>query len=352
MTILMVSLRILAFTGGIWLVVYTILSAIRTFVLPRADNAPMTRLVFRSVYAIFDIYLKRESNYYAKDRVLAFFAPIALLMMPITWMLYVAIGYTLVYWALGVPILEALALSGSSLLTLGFRSTEDILLTLLEFSEATFGLALIALLIAYLPTMYNAFSLREAAVNLLEVRAGVPPSAVVMIIRYFNITGFDAMSETWSEWERWFTQLEESHTSLAPLIWFRSSRPDLSWVTAAGAVLDGASLMASTVDTPRNPRAELCLRAGYLALRKISDFFSFPYDPNPAPTAPISILREEFDAACLELEAAGVPLKPDRDQCWRDFAGWRVNYDTVLRFLCGITQAPYAPWSSDRPLFR
>ena len=45
-----------------------------------------------------------------------------------------------------------------------------------------------------------------------------------------------------------------------------------------------------------------------------------------------------------------MPLKADRDQAWRDFAGWRVNYDSVLVPLAGLVMAPYAPWSSDRSL--
>lgn len=48
------------------------------------------------------------------------------------------------------------------------------------------------------------------------------------------------------------------------------------------------------------------------------------------------------------LEDAGVPLKADRDQAWRDFAGWRVNYDKVLLATCDLTTAPTAPWSADR----
>ena len=56
----------------------------------------------------------------------------------------------------------------------------------------------------------------------------------------------------------------------------------------------------------------------------------------------------EFTEVYDRLEAAGVPLKPDREQAWRDFAGWRVNYDTVLLTLAGLVMAPYAPWSSDR----
>jgi hypothetical protein len=43
-----------------------------------------------------------------------------------------------------------------------------------------------------------------------------------------------------------------------------------------------------------------------------------------------------------------LPLVADRDQAWRDFNGWRVNYDRVLIALAGLVMAPPAPWSSDR----
>lgn len=56
------------------------------------------------------------------------------------------------------------------------------------------------------------------------------------------------------------------------------------------------------------------------------------------------------DRAGLEdrLAEAGVPLRADREAAWRDFAGWRVNYDTVLIIMAGFVMAPYAPWISDR----
>jgi hypothetical protein len=116
-------------------------------------------------------------------------------------------------------------------------------------------------------------------------------------------------------------------------------------------VLDGASLLASTVDRPRSPDAELCIRAGYVALRRIADFFDVRHNPDPHwPEEPISIDRREFDQVCRQLAEAGVPLKADLDQAWRDFAGWRVNYDRVLLSLAALTVAPYAPWSSDRSM--
>ena len=97
-------------------------------------------------------------------------------------------------------------------------------------------------------------------------------------------------------------------------------------------------------------QADLTIRAGFIALRHIADFFNITYNPKPDPADPISVSRLEFDLACEELIKAGVPVKADRDQAWRDFSGWRVNYDTVLLKLCALTMAPYAPWSSDRSL--
>jgi hypothetical protein len=71
---------------------------------------------------------------------------------------------------------------------------------------------------------------------------------------------------------------------------------------------------------------------------------------DPAPDDPISITRAEFDEVWDHLAAIGIELKPDRNQAWRDFAGWRVNYDTVLLALADVTVAAYAPWTSDRSL--
>ncbi len=347
-----IAVRVLAFVVGVTLVAETIFSATRTFVLPRSANDRLTRIVFLTMrYVVFGFWIRRTRTYAQRDRVMAFYAPFSLLALPPVWLTLILLGYTGMFWALGVPSwADALMVSGSSLLTLGFAPVTTVPTTLLAFSESTIGLIMVALLIAYLPTMYTAFSKREAAVTLLEVRAGTPPSAIEMIKRFHRIHGLDQLAEVWTTWEIWFAELEESHTSLAALAFFRSPQPDHSWITAAGAVLDAASLTASTLDVPKDPQADLCIRAGYLALRRIADFFRIPYDAQPKPDDPMSITRMEFDAAYDDLASNGIPLKPDRDQAWRDFAGWRVNYDTVLLALAALTMAPYAPWSSDRSL--
>lgn len=281
---------------------------------------------------------------------MAYYAPIGIMMLVPTWYVLISLGYAAMYWSLGVGNISTdLRLSGSSVLTLGFEASKTSFITVLIFSEAMIGLILVALLIAYLPTMYSAFSRREQVVNMLEVRAGSPPSALEMLLRFHRNQGLEKLSDYWQVWEAWFADIEESHTTLPALIFFRSPRAENSWITAAGAVLDAAAITLSAIDIPYEVSAALSIRAGFLALRRIANYFDIPNPQNPHyPQNPICIEKTEFDSVLEQLAAAGLPLKADREQAWRDFAGWRVNYDRALILLCGLVMAPQAPWSSDR----
>ncbi len=343
-------MHVALFLVGALLVVLTLLSAISTFVLPRSDRSWLTRAVFRLLRRLFNIFLHFSTTYERSDTIMAYYAPLGLMLLLPTWYVLICLGYTAMYWALGTGgFFEAFRLSGSSLFTLGFASPGTLGISALSFSEGMLGLIMVALLIAYLPAMYSAFSRREQAVNMLEVRAGIPPSAVEMLLRFSRIHGLDKLGDYWRLWEQWFAEIEESHTTLATLVFFRSPKAKMSWITAAGAVLDAASLTLAVVDIPHDPAADLCIRAGYLALRRIANHFDQPVPQDPHfPADQISIHRSEFDAVLEQLEAAGLPLKPDRERAWTDFGGWRVNYDASLISICSLVMAPFAAWSSDR----
>lgn len=305
----------------------------------------------RAVRVLFNLAAARQSTFDSRDRVMALYAPIGLLSLLGVWLVTALLGYSLLFWSFAGGSYElAVSRAGSALFTLGFAAPSGFPMVLLSFTASAVGLVLIALLISYLPTMYSAFSQREQEVTMLAVRAGTPPSAVEMINRYCRLQRLDRLGEVWFDWEHWFANLEETHTSLAMLAFFRSPQPRHSWVTAAGAVLDAASLTRAAVDIPADPQADLCIRAGYIALRTIASYFQLAFNDAPDAGDPISIDRSEFEEALATLAAGGVPLKPDREQAWRDFAGWRVNYDGALLALTALTMAPYAPWSSDRGL--
>ncbi|HEX3539171.1 MAG TPA: hypothetical protein VHT75_01900 [Acidimicrobiales bacterium] len=334
---------------GALLVLGTVLSAVKSTMLPRGVRSLISATVFRVTRLVFRLRTGRSPSYERRDRVMAMYGPVTLLLLLSSWYVLLVVGFTLLYVANGVSgIGNAFKLSGSAVFTLGTTTDPRIIPSALTYAEAGVGLLLLTLLISYLPTLYTIFSARESAVAQLRVRAGNPPAAWNLLIRYYRIGSTTQLSELWHDWEGWFASLEESHTSFAVLPFFRSPQPDQSWVTAAGTVLDSASLWASTVVHPNDPDAQLCIRAGYVALRRLGDFFGVPYNPDPGPDDPITISRVEYDEACATMAAAGMELVADRDAAWRSFAGWRVNYDTVLLNLARMVEAPIAPWTSDR----
>ncbi len=348
-------LHIFVFLGGVLIVVLTLSSAVSTFVLPRAARSQLNRIVFGLLRRLINFVLRFAKTYSRRDTIMAYYAPVGLMLLVPTWYILISLGYAAIYWAIGAgDLLADFRLSGLSILTLGFGDPKTLFTTICIFSEAMIGLILVALLIAYLPTMYSAFSRREQAVNLLEVRAGNPPSAAEMLMRFHRNYGLEKLGDYWRTWESWFADIEESHTTLPTLVFFRSPRATNSWVTAAGTILDAASITLSSLDIPYEVSAALSIRAGFLALRRIANYFDIPSPEDPHyPAVPICVERHEFDEMFERLAAAGLPVKADREKAWQDFAGWRVNYDRALILLCGLVMAPQAPWSSDRaPQFK
>jgi hypothetical protein len=343
------SVNVIYIAIGVIATIFVLDAAIRSFVVPRGSVVLLTVIVFQGVRRVLQLFAPARRGYEAQDRVMALYAPIALLALP-------AVSIIIIFWAFSFIFVglehhgwrSAMTTSGSSLLTLGFERPTDLPSIFVAFAEAAIGLGLIAIVIAYLPTIYNSFSRRELLVTDLTIRAGTPPTPPNFLIRA-HVTGFlYDMDKYWDQWMTWFTEVQETHTSYGALTFFRSPHPHRNWVTASGAVLDTMALRMAVMDMPWTPNAPLCIRSGFLSLREIAGFFGFDYDDDPAPDDPISVTRDEFDEVYDRLADNGVPLKSDRDQAWKDFAGWRVNYDAVLLSLAAFVNAPYAPWISDR----
>jgi len=347
---LSVALDALAILAGSAIAAATGLSAIATFVVPRGVAARLTRVVFLGVRQLFDLRMKLARTYERGESAMAWYSPISLLTLVVVWLVLLVLAFALIFHGLGVSgWVASIETASSSLTTLGFDPVDGMAQHLAAAADAALGLLLLALLISYLPTIYASFQRRESLVTRAAMQASSPPSGVQLLVRFQRLAGLDALDfNVWQPWITGFVDIEESHTSIAALPFFRSPRADRHWLTAAGAILDGASLRASTVDLPRQQSAELCIRAGYLALQHIADFFAIPYDPDPQRGDPISITRDEWERARNELAAEGVPVRDDVEEAWLDFMGWRVNYDAVLLALCTLVMAPYAPWSSDR----
>src|SRR5579862_1830559 len=122
----------------------------------------MARTVYLAVRAVFDLRAHKASSFRDRDEIMALFGPIALGLLLVAWLVIILAGYTLIYWGLDTGSLAyALKVSGSSLFTLGFAGVEPIGENVVIFTQAGVGLLLAALLVAYLPVIYQVVSSRE-----------------------------------------------------------------------------------------------------------------------------------------------------------------------------------------------
>lgn len=343
------TVNITAQVLGALLVVGTLWSAMLTVVVPRAERPRITRYHYKFIGLISRTVHRWVRDPEARNTFDSRLAPFGLITLSFVWATHIVDGFALVFWGQGVRgAVNAFVLSGSSLTTLGIRTADEPVTLVLVVIEALIGLGLVGLVISYLPTVYSAYLDREIAVARLEVRAGRPAHPVTFLHRSNRIGWLPEMDPVWSEWENWFLEIEETHSTHTSLSFFRSAQYGRSWLQAAGVVLDAAALMQSTIDVEESPRAALCIRSGFVALGSLADTFNIERPVDPAPDDPISIQRTTFDQLCIELRSLGIPLKPDLDQAWQDFAGWRVNYDAALMGLLAYLRIELGEWFGEQ----
>lgn len=331
-----------AFLSGLVIVIATVMSAVRTIVLPHGRSANLTRFLFVTVRSMLSVRRLLPTSEGSHHEWQSLYAPLTLVLLPLVWIAMSLTGFTLIFWSLGIDDLTtAFKYAGSAMLTIGFADTDQLSLLIATFTAAGLTISLFALLlVTYLPTMYQAYSARETALAALETFAGEPADPADLLIRHHRIGALDRLDQLWTEWQGHFFELRETHTALPAVALFRSSTPERHWVRSAEALLDAAALWNSACIADEDPEASLCIRAGSLALADIARFFRIEIPHTYTKGDPISIERAHFDSLIERLERAGVPLVPDLEEAWADWAGWRVNYDLSVIALSTVTSAP------------
>jgi hypothetical protein len=359
----MIVLKIVAVVLGATVVLAVLISALETVVLPRKGFTHIARFVF----AVADrLLVHRWRNADREANLRALYAPVALVSLPLAWMLTVTLGFSFIFWGISDDTTQrSFEISGSSLFTLGFAEPEGTVRIWLTFVEATIGLGLVALLISYLPTIYAAHNGREKGISLMRPFAGSPPSPVALLVNLRRSGALDNL-DLWRTMSNWLLDLDQTHTAFPALCYFPESAPAQSWVASVGSMVDGAALLLSVaefnteddaVEETKGPM--LALAYGMPTLVRVGIAAGLPIDPpvpmtelmarwtDPAPE--VAVRREEYLAALEQLGSLVAIPEDQRDRCWRRFAWLRSGYDRALRGLSGLTPAPAASWTTDRP---
>lgn len=338
----------IGFAVGIAVLLLTAGSVMGTLVIPRASAPRLTVWVTALVRRAFLLVTDRLHEYRNRDRVLALGGPALLGALLLTWVTLVFLGYALLFWPFTDGFGRALVATGSSMLTLGFAAPSGAVPTALTFFAAVSGLVIVALEIAYLPTLYAAFNRRETLVTMLDFLGGIPAWGPEILVRHELIDNTERLGWLYERWTEWAADVSETHTTYPLLIHFRSPKPLRSWIVGLLAVLDAAALHLSLSPISAPGSARPLLRMGYVALRDLAGAVGIGVDLDPDPADPIRLTEEEFHEAVVRLRAVGWRLEREEREAWKHFRGWRVNYEAAAYGLALHLDAPPSLWSGPR----
>lgn len=334
---------------GFLVVLSAFMSEVRTLVVPRVFRPGLSNLIARVVQGTAQLAADQFERYETKDRILAYAAPLSVIVRLVGWLFAFLIGYTLLdYGASSLSLSTSAREAGSSLFTLGFASGDRSRLNAIDFAAAVTGPVAIGLLVGYLPALYSAYARREVEVTMLEARAGGPAWGPEILARYSMVDLEPQLPDLYRSWERWAAEVSESHTSYPVLIYFRSPRAHRNWLIALLAVMDAAALHLSLNPSKPNNELRMTLRAGFVTLREIARTERMPYNPDPHPDDPILLTYEEFLVGVARMKSEGYEPERTPMEAWEDFRGWRVNYEAIAYALAYRLDAVPARWSGPR----
>jgi hypothetical protein len=342
--------RVLGFILGIAVVAGTGASVFTALVVPRVTSSRLMRSIAKVLGGLARKVLPHLPSYEIRDRVMAYVGPAAMVALFVLWLSFLVLGFGLiVWWDSGQSFGTAMGVSGSSVFTLGISSIDDAGARTLEIIAAGLGLLVVALEIAYLPALYNAFASRETEVTLLATRSGTPAWGPEILARHHILENTAELAPLYADWERWAATVSESHTNYPALMWFRSPVSSRSWLLSLVSIMDSAALYhaVNPAGTPRQARNALSM--GTNCLRSMARALQIPYDPDPLPGQGIRLTKDEFSDGFRRLEEVKFPMERDLDDSWRHFQGWRVNYEPIVDALTRLIMPPPAPWFVIRP---
>ena len=238
------------------LFIFTILQdGFETVVLPRrvTRRFRLSRLFYMTTWVLWSSVARKMRSGNRRDLYLSYFGPLSLLLLLVFWAAVLVLAFALLQWgltsALQAPEKHAtfgtyLYMSGTTFVTLGFGDVIPLfwLGRFLAVAEAGIGFLFLALIIGYVPIIYQAFSRREVEISLLDARAGSPPSATELLRRHYRNQQVEELVRYLCEWERWCAELLESHLSYPVLTYYRSQHERQSWLAALTTILDTSSL--------------------------------------------------------------------------------------------------------------
>ncbi len=318
-----------------------LVDAFEALVLPRRAMRKFrpARIYYRRAWQIWrgagDSFLRGAM----RQHFLSWFGPFSLLGLFASWAAALIFSFGLLQWAVAAPLgtstgpptfAECLYLSGETFFTLGYGDLAPLSWRgrLLSVVEAGTGFGFMAIVIGYLPVLYQAFSRRERDIMLLDARAGSPPTAGEMIRRLADTNSVAKIEPLLFEWERWAAELLESQLSFPVLAFYRSQHDNQNWLAGLAVILDTCSvLLGNFPDVNRHQ-----LQITFAMARHAAVDLSLIFHAHQPKHVPDRLSNERYQKFLQYLNDVGVRVDCS-DASFERLAELRQMYEPFLEAL-------------------
>lgn len=346
-------LKIFALIAGLLLVLMVLWETFETIVLPRRVTRQfrLTRYFYRMTWKPWAALAAMRRTKKKRDSMLSYYGPLSLLLLLAFWAFTLVLGFGLLHYGLHDKMNgtlfrsdfgNAVYFSGTTLFTLGLgdvapASPMGRFVTVLE---GGIGFGFLALVIGYLPVLYQSFSRREVTISLLDARAGSPPTAVELFRRQSGAHGMEALTELLEHWEQWSAELMESHLSYPVLAYFRSQHDNQSWIASLTAILDVCTLAMVGLEGMCQYQARMTFAMARHALVDLSQVFGAP----PEKDGRVDRLPPETLAALRRALAASGFILADGEAATTELNRLRKLYEPYAFSLANYLRLDLPPW--------
>ncbi len=286
----------------------------------------------------------------ARENLLGLFAMLAMVTLLMVWAAGLILGFALLHWAAGSRMMLSsghagfftdLYMSGTTFFTLGLGDVAPAsrAARVITVIECGMGFGFLALVVSYLPVLYQAFSRREARIVMLDEWAGSPPSASVLLARSGEAGEPAALTSLFKDWEIASAELLESHLSYPVLAYFRSQHDNQSWLAAITTMLDASALTISGLEWLPTLQARLMFAMGRHALVDLSQVFRV----RPVKDGPDRLPPPDLERLRAILAESGLHLRAD-DAALKQLTELRGMYEPYALALSRHLLMPLPTW--------
>jgi hypothetical protein len=335
---------------GVVTILVVFWDAFETLILPRrvSRRLRLARIFFRTTWGIWVRTSRMFRRPERRENYLSFYGPLSLLFLVGVWAAGMILGFALLQLGGGRTrppgsgsFATLLYMSATTFTTLGLGDVlpANSFARTVTVVESGAGFAFLALVIGYLPVLYQGFSRREVRISMLDERAGSPPSAAELLGRH----GAQAYTETGAQflrdWELWAAELLESHLSYPVLGYFRSQHDNQSWVAALTVILDACSLVITGIEDFPDHHARLTFAMARHAAVDLASTLGTP----PVPPTPNRLPAEDLERLREMLRERGMVLASG-DEADSVLSDLRASYEPYVNALSMRLRMPLPSW--------